>query len=50
MKRAINLIFNLAARRLDGPLMAAIVILVALGVAVIYSSSGAQTFDRALGQ
>jgi rod shape determining protein RodA len=50
MKRAINILFNLAARRLDGPLMAAIVILVALGVAVIYSVSGAQTFDRALGQ
>ena len=50
MKRAINILFNLAARRLDGPLMAAIVILVALGVAVIYSASGAQTFDRALGQ
>jgi rod shape determining protein RodA len=50
MKRAINILFNVAARRLDGPLMAAIVILVALGVAVIYSSSGAQTFDRALAQ
>lgn len=50
MKRAINILFNLAARRLDGPLMAAILILVALGVAVIYSVSGAQTFDRVLGQ
>ena len=50
MKRAISILFNLAARRLDGPLTAAIVILVALGVAVIYSVSGAQTFDRALGQ
>jgi rod shape determining protein RodA len=50
MKRAINILFNLAARRLDGPLMAAIVILVALGVGVIYSASGGQTFDRALGQ
>lgn len=50
MKRAINILFSLAARRLDGPLMAAIVILVALGVAIIYSVSGAQTFDRALGQ
>jgi rod shape determining protein RodA len=50
MKRAINILFNLAARRLDGPLMAAIVILVAVGVGVIYSASGAQTFDRALGQ
>jgi rod shape determining protein RodA len=50
MKRAINILFNLAARRLDGPLMAAIVILVAVGVGVIYSASGGQTFDRALGQ
>jgi rod shape determining protein RodA len=50
MKRAINILFNLAARRLDGPLMAAIVILVAVGVGVIYSASGGQTFDRVLGQ
>ena len=50
MKRAINILFTLAARRLDGPLMAAIVILVAVGVGVIYSASGGQTFDRVLGQ
>src|SRR5450759_1072430 len=50
MNMAINILFNLAARRLDGPLMAAIVILVAVGVGVIYSASGGQTFDRALGQ
>ncbi len=50
MKRTIDYVFNLLSRRLDGPLMAAIVILVAIGVAVIYSSTGGSSFDRALGQ
>ncbi len=50
MRQAINTLFNLLARRLDGPLMVVIVILVTMGIAVIYSSSGAQTPDRALAQ
>ncbi len=50
MKKAIEALFNLVARRLDGPLMVSIVLLVALGVAVIYSSTGGNTFDRAMGQ
>jgi rod shape determining protein RodA len=38
------------ARRIDGPLMAAIVLGIALGLTVIYSASGGQSLDRVGGQ
>jgi len=50
MSRLINSLFNLLARRLDGPLMVGIVLLVFLGQLVIYSASGGDSFDRVLGQ
>ncbi len=42
--------FELFSRRIDGPLMAALMLTVALGIAVVYSASGGGSFDRALGQ
>jgi rod shape determining protein RodA len=42
--------FELFSRRIDGPLMAALVLTVALGIAVVYSASGGASFDRALSQ
>lgn len=50
MSRLINSLFNLVARRLDGPLSIVIVILVSLSLVVIYSASGGSSLDRALGQ
>jgi rod shape determining protein RodA len=50
MSQLINRVFNLLARRFDGPLTIAIVVLVSIGLVVIYSASGGQTFDRAMGQ
>lgn len=50
MFKAINTLFNLITRRLDGPLMVCVTLLVALGLAVIYSSVGGNTFDRPMGQ
>ena len=50
MRQAIYTLFNLLARRLDGPLMIVIVVLVTIGIVAIYSSTGAQTSDRALAQ
>jgi rod shape determining protein RodA len=38
------------SRRIDGPLMAALALTIALGLTVVYSASGGSTFDRALGQ
>ena len=46
----IDRIFNVVARRIDGPLMAALVLAIALGLTVIYSASGGQSFDRVGGQ
>jgi rod shape determining protein RodA len=42
--------FDLFARRIDGPLMAALALAVALGLTVIYSASGGVSFDRVIGQ
>lgn len=42
--------FDLLARRIDGPLMAAILLTSALGLTVVYSASGGGTLDRVLGQ
>jgi rod shape determining protein RodA len=46
----IERLFNLVARRIDGPLMAALMLAIALGLTVIYSASGGQSFDRVGGQ
>ena len=48
-RAAIDRIFDVVARRLDGPLMVVLVVLVALSVAVVFSASG-QSPDRTLGQ
>jgi rod shape determining protein RodA len=42
--------FEFLARRIDGPLMAALALLLALGLTVVYSASGGASLDRALGQ
>ena len=46
----IDRLFNIIARRIDGPLMAALAIGIALGLTVIYSASGGQSLDRVGGQ
>ena len=46
----ISRLFDLVARRIDGPLMVALVLLVSLGLTVVYSASGGGSFDRILGQ
>jgi len=46
----IDRLFNVIARRIDGPLMAALMLAIALGLTVIYSASGGQSFDRVGGQ
>jgi rod shape determining protein RodA len=46
----INRIFDFLARRIDGPLMAAIALTVALGLTVVYSASGGGSPDRVLSQ
>ncbi len=48
-RTAIDRVFDVLARRLDGPLMVTLVVLAALSLAVVYSASG-QSMDRALGQ
>ena len=42
--------YGLVSRRIDGPLMLTMIVLVALSLTVIYSASGGDTFARALGQ
>jgi len=42
--------FDLFSRRIDGPLMAALALAIALGLTVIYSASGGTSFDRVMGQ
>ena len=42
--------FDFLARRIDGPLMAALALTLALGMTVVYSASGGGSFDRVLGQ
>src|SRR5690348_6836750 len=46
----INRVFDFLARRIDGPLMAAIALTVALGLTVVYSASGGGSLDRVLSQ
>jgi rod shape determining protein RodA len=46
----ISRFFELISRRIDGPLMVALVLTVALGLTVVYSASGGGSFDRVLGQ
>jgi rod shape determining protein RodA len=42
--------FELFSRRIDGPLMAVLMVTVSLGLTVVYSASGGASFDRVLGQ
>jgi rod shape determining protein RodA len=46
----ISRIFDMITRRIDGPLMAALALTLALGLTVVYSASGGSSFDRAVGQ
>jgi rod shape determining protein RodA len=46
----ISRFFELISRRIDGPLMVALVLTVSLGLTVVYSASGGGSFDRVLGQ
>jgi rod shape determining protein RodA len=46
----ISRIFDLLSRRIDGPLMAALALTLALGVTVVYSASGGGSVDRVVGQ
>ena len=48
-RTAIDRIFDVFARRLDGPLMVTLVVLAALSLAVVFSASG-QSGERTLGQ
>src|SRR5512142_2151410 len=49
-RNMINRAFDFLARRIDGPLMAAIALTVALGLTVVYSASGGGSPERVLGQ
>ena len=42
--------FELVSRRIDGPLMAALALTLALGVTVVYSASGGSSLERVIGQ
>ena len=42
--------FEILSRRIDGPLMAALALTIALGLTVVYSASGGGQLDRVLGQ
>ena len=42
--------FDFLARRIDGPLMAALALTLALGLTVVYSASGGGSVDRVVGQ
>ena len=46
----ISRLFDMVSRRIDGPLMVALVLTLALGLTVVYSASGGGSFDRVLGQ
>lgn len=46
----ISRLFDIISRRIDGPLMVALVLTLALGLTVVYSASGGASFDRVLGQ
>jgi rod shape determining protein RodA len=49
LRASINRAFDIVTRRLDGPLMVAIVVLAAISLTVVYSASG-ESVDRAIGQ
>jgi rod shape determining protein RodA len=42
--------FEILTRRIDGPLMAALALTIALGVTVVYSATGGTSFERLAGQ
>jgi rod shape determining protein RodA len=46
----ISRIFDVISRRIDGPLMAALALTLALGLTVVYSASGGASFERAFSQ
>jgi rod shape determining protein RodA len=46
----ISRVFEVISRRIDGPLMAALALTLALGITVVYSASGGSSFERAVGQ
>jgi rod shape determining protein RodA len=46
----ISRIFDVIARRIDGPLMAALALTLALGLTVVYSASGGSSAERIVGQ
>jgi rod shape determining protein RodA len=46
----ISRVFEIVARRIDGPLMAALALTIALGLTVVYSATGGSSVERALGQ
>ena len=46
----ISRLFDMLSRRIDGPLMAAIALTLALGVTVVYSASGGLGAERIVGQ
>lgn len=49
-RSVINTAFEIVTRRLDTPLMVAIIVLAAISLAVVFSASGGVTFDRTLAQ
>ena len=50
LRSTINRLFDALTRRLDGPLMVAIMVLAAISVTVVFSASGGISYDRAIGQ
>ena len=46
----ISRLFDLISRRIDGPLMVALVLTLCLGLTVVYSASGGASFDRVVVQ
>ena len=46
----ISRLFEILSRRIDGPLMVALVLTVSLGLTVVYSASGGGSLDRVIGQ
>jgi len=46
----ISRLFDALSRRIDGPLMAALALTIALGLTVVYSASGGSSVDRAVAQ
>jgi rod shape determining protein RodA len=46
----ISRLFHIISRRIDGPLMVALVLTLALGLTVVYSASGGASFERVAAQ